>query len=98
MCRSSAIHWGCPLCPLGEPLIWEDYDPSDQGVLIYRGDPRHCPRCPLAGMCPRQFEFSAGAHETLWGMLPYHTRLSSELRRMFRPRIEQGFSTIKRRL
>lgn len=86
---------GCPLCPAGQPLAWEDYDPQGEGWLIYRGRPELCRSCPLAGACPRQFEFAAGAHETFWGMVPSHSRLSRELLRKFRPRIEQGFNTAK---
>lgn len=86
---------GCPLCPLGERLVWEDYTPEDEGRLIYRGQPERCRVCPLAGTCERQFEFAAAAHETFWGMVPSHSRLSRALLRMFRPRIEQGFNLVK---
>ena len=86
---------GCPLCPAGEALAWEDYDSEGGGWLIYRGAPALCARCPLAGDCARQFEFAAGAHETFWGMVPSHSRLSRELLRKFRPRVEQGFNLAK---
>ncbi|MCX7013028.1 MAG: hypothetical protein NTW86_10815 [Candidatus Sumerlaeota bacterium] len=85
---------GCPACPCGERLIWEDYDVQD-GVLIYRGDPAVCRRCPLAGTCPRQFEFDAGQSEVFWGMVPHHSQLARQLLRAFRPRIEPGFHTAK---
>lgn len=86
---------GCPLCPLGEALEWEDYVAEDDGVLIYRGQPERCRVCPLAGGCARQFEFAAATHETFWGMVPSHSRLSRQLLRWFRPRIEQGFNLAK---
>lgn len=86
---------GCPLCPLGEALVWEDYDPEGGGWLIYRGRPEVCQGCPLAGTCAHQFEFAAGTHETFWGMVPSHSRLCRELLRKFRPRIEQSFNLAK---
>lgn len=85
---------GCPLCRWGTRLIWQDYDPVDQ-VLVYHADPRVCVTCPLAGTCPKQFEFPAGRHETFWGMVPAHSRLSHRLLRQLRPRIDQGFNIAK---
>jgi hypothetical protein len=87
---------GCPFCALGERLVWNDYDATD-GTLIYRGNPNVCRCCPLAGTCPRQFEFDAKTHETFWGMVPYHSRLRQQLLRKFRPRIEPGFNSGKNR-
>jgi len=87
---------GCPLCSLGERLVWSDYDAAD-GALIYRGEANVCGICPLAGTCPKQFEFAAETHETFWGMIPYHSRLRRRLLRKFRPRIEPGFNTGKNR-
>lgn len=86
---------GCPLCPRGEALVWEDYDPEDGGWLIYRGARQTCSTCELAGTCARQFEIAAGINETFWGMVPSHSRLCRELLRKFRPRIEQSFSLAK---
>ena len=86
---------GCPLCPLGEALVWEDYDPEEGGWLIYRGRREICRACPLVGTCARQFEFAAGRHETFWGLVPSHSRLCRELLRKFRPRVEQSFSLAK---
>jgi hypothetical protein len=85
---------GCPLCPLGEPLVWTDYDASD-GRLIYQGAKNVCLLCPLSGGCVQQFEFSADAHETFWGMIPSHSQLSRRLLRQFRPLTESGFYTAK---
>lgn len=85
---------GCPRCPWGTRLVWEDYDPIDQR-LVYRGDRRACIACALAGTCPKQFEFPAGVHETFWGMVPAHSRLSYRLLRQLRPRIDQGFNIAK---
>jgi len=87
---------GCPLCPAGERLLWEDYDLEDE-ALLYIGDPRLCARCPLHGSCARRFEFPAAAHETFWGMTPSHSLLSRELLRRFRPLIEPGFNSDKNR-
>jgi len=84
---------GCPICPLGERLVFEDYD--REGWLIYRGSPSACGRCPLAGGCPRQFEYEAGRHETFWGMLPSHSQLAQRILRHFRPRVESGFNLTK---
>lgn len=86
---------GCPLCPRGEALVWEDYDPEDGGWLIYQGARQTCSTCELAGTCARQFEIAAGINETFWGMVPSHSRLCRELLRKFRPRIEQSFSLAK---
>jgi len=86
---------GCPLCPRGEGLVWEDYDPEDGGWLVYRGARQVCAACELAGTCARHFEFPAGTNETFWGMVPSHSRLCRELLRKFRPRIEQAFSLAK---
>ena len=85
---------GCPLCPVGEPLVWEDYDPLDE-VLIWRGVPEICEPCPLRWDCPRQFEAEANIHETFWGMIPTHSKLARRLLRMFRPRVEPGFNIAK---
>ena len=86
---------GCPTCPAGERLVWEDYLPEDGGVLIYRGDPAVCRCCALRGDCPRQFERQAAEHETYFGMVPSHSRLCRRLLRLFRPRIEPGFNISK---
>lgn len=85
---------GCPLCPAGEALVWEDYDGAD-GQLIYRGHPPRCARCPLAGTCPRQFELEAGLNEIFWGMVPSHSRLFRLFQRWCRPRVEPGFNLVK---
>lgn len=85
---------GCPVCAFGETMIWEDYDCSD-GTLLYRGKADACARCPLSGPCPKRFEFPADRHETYWGMVPWHSRLSRELIRRFRPRVEPGFNLAK---
>jgi hypothetical protein len=87
---------GCPLCPAGEALVWDDYAPED-GVLIYKGDRTVCIHCPLSGTCSKQFEFQASRHETFWGMAPSHSRLAKEMLRRFRPRVEPGFNTAKNR-
>ncbi len=85
---------GCPLCPAGERLRWEDYDPQDQ-VLLWRGQPAICKCCPLRAQCPGQFEADASVHETFWGMLPTHTELARRLLRQLRPRVEPGFNIAK---
>jgi extradiol dioxygenase family protein len=85
---------GVPLCPIGERLVWEDYDAPDER-LIYRGAVDICPTCPLAGTCPKQFERDAGEHETFFGLVPCGSQLAQRLLRQFRPRIEQGFNTSK---
>lgn len=85
---------GCPLCPAGERLVWEDYDSNTQ-QLYYRGDIQSCHKCPLAGTCPKQFEFDAGTHETFWGMVPSHSRLARQLLRLCRPSVERTFNTDK---
>lgn len=87
---------GCPLCPSGERLIWEDYDIASE-QLIYRGNSSFCRLCPLAGTCPKQFEREAAANETYWGMVPFHSRLARRLMRKFRPRVEAGFNLTKNR-
>jgi hypothetical protein len=87
---------GCPLCPAGEALVWDDYAP-DAGVLLYEGERAACTCCPLSGTCSKHFEFPAGAHETFWGMVPSHSQLARDLLRRFRPRIEPGFNTAKNR-
>ena len=84
---------GCPVCPLGERLIWEDYDL--EGWLIYRGQPGVCRVCPLAGGCAKQFEYDAARHETYLGMVPPHTNLARRILQKFRPRIEHGFNLTK---
>ena len=86
---------GCPVCPAGERLIWEEYLPEDDGVLIYRGDPVVCQRCALAGDCPKQFERFAAEHETFLGMIPSHSRLCRRLLRILPPRIESTFNLSK---
>jgi hypothetical protein len=85
---------GCPLCPWGKPLVWQEYDPSDE-QLVYRGNPRECSLCALAGTCAKQFDIDAGANEAYWGMIPYHSRLARKLLRQFRPRVEPQFNTGK---
>jgi hypothetical protein len=85
---------GCPLCPMGRRLEWEDYDPTD-GVLLYHAQEADCVRCPMSPMCNRRFEFQASDHETFWGMVPTHSRLSRQLLRHFRPRVEPGFNASK---
>ena len=87
---------GCPLCPVGEKLVWEDYDPQDE-MLLYSGSAAACQACPLSGRCTKRFEFAAAAHETFWGMVPHHSHLARELMRWFRPRTEPGFNTAKNR-
>lgn len=87
---------GCPLCPVGERLVWEDYDGASE-QLIYRGSHEHCRQCPLAGTCPKQFERDAGANETFWGMVPSHSRLARTILRRLRPRVEVGFNMTKNR-
>lgn len=87
---------GCPTCRLGERLVWQEYD-VQSAVLIYRGNEHFCRQCPFAGSCPRLFEFDAAAHETFWGMIPSHSKLSQMLLRKFRPRAEPGFNTAKNR-
>ena len=81
---------GCPLCPAGERLIWDEYDQADE-MLIYRADECVCGACGLRGTCPRQFDFDAGRHETFWGMIPTHSRLARLLLRQFRPLVEPNF-------
>lgn len=85
---------GCPICPFGEELVWDDYDPADDR-LLYRGATETCEQCPLAGGCPKRFDFAASDHETFWGMVPYHSRLCRELLRLFRPRSEPSFNIAK---
>jgi len=85
---------GCPRCPSGERLVWEDYT-VDDGRLVYRGQRQVCAICPLAGTCPKQFEFEAGLHETFWGMVPSHSRLAHAVLRKIRPRVEPGFNLTK---
>lgn len=87
---------GCPLCPFGHRLIWEDYDIASE-QLIYRGDRSVCATCPLAGTCPKQFEYDADRHETFWGMVPVHSQLARCMMRKFRPRVEPGFNLTKNR-
>jgi hypothetical protein len=87
---------GCPLCPLGDRLVWEDYDIAAE-CLIYRGNRSICRTCPLAGTCPKQFEFPSERHETFWGMVPPHSRLARRILRQFRPRVEPGFNLLKNR-
>jgi hypothetical protein len=87
---------GCPLCPLGERLAWEDYD-SESEQLIYRGNPDACRICPLKGDCPRQFEYDAGRNETFAGMVPSHSRLAKQLLQKLRPQVEPGFNLAKNR-
>jgi len=85
---------GCPLCPLGDPLLWVDYDPYDE-KLLYRGNPAACATCPLAGTCLKQFEYPAGQNEIFWGMVPFHSRLAQRILHKFRPRIEPQFNLTK---
>lgn len=85
---------GCPVCPSGERLVWEDYDIASE-QLIYRGNPILCRTCPLAGTCPKQFEYDAACSETFWGMVPSHSRLARRILHQFRPRIEPGFNLTK---
>jgi hypothetical protein len=85
---------GCPLCPAGWRLIWDDYDPGDE-ALIYRGDPARCRVCGLGATCPRQFDIEAGQNEIFWGLVPSHSRLSRTLLRRLRPLIEPGFNRTK---
>lgn len=88
---------GCPTCPMGERLTWLDYDWEEE-TLLYCCESQRCERCQLAGsLCSRQFEYPAGTHETYWGAVPSHSRLSQQLRRHFRPRVEPGFYIAKRR-
>jgi hypothetical protein len=85
---------GCPVCPCGEQLVWEDYDIASE-QLIYRGNPNVCRTCPLAGTCPKQFEHDAGRSETFWGMVPGYSRLARRILHQFRPRVEPGFILTK---
>lgn len=85
---------GCPVCPLGRRLIWDEYDPLD-GTLVYRACEDSCTGCSASFIRPAHFEFSAADHETFWGMIPSHSRLAKQLMRTFRPRIESGFNAAK---
>jgi hypothetical protein len=87
---------GCPICAMGERLVWQEYD-AQSAVLVYHGNEQHCRSCPLAGQCPRIFEFDAAMHETFWGMIPSHSKLARMLLQKFRPRAEPGFNTTKNR-
>ena len=60
--------------------------------------PQYCPHCWEAARCPRHFGYAAGAHETLFGLIPLASRVSRRLLRQVRPWIEPAQSFEKNQL
>lgn len=86
-------------CPQGQPLEWWEHDESD-GAQWFRvpEHPECCPHCWEASACPRHFNYAAGAHETLFGLIPLASRVSRRLLGQVRPWIEPAQSFEKNQM
>lgn len=86
-------------CPQGQRLEWWEYEPQTEQQWFRVADPDNlCPVCWEARTCPRHFAYPAGAHETLFGLLPLASRPAQRLLQQVRPWIEPAQSFEKNQL
>lgn len=89
---------GCPCCHQGQRLIWDRFVDDKNGHLYYPPhDGEICMICPEQTGCEKEFRFSPNVHETFFGLIPLHSRLSKELLQYIRPLVEAGNEADKHR-
>jgi hypothetical protein len=86
-------------CEQGQKLDWLGLDQREQlhwfGV---QDDDPLCSRCWHLSSCPREFSFSPGRHEILYGLIPLSSRVAQVLLTRARPWIEATQSYEKNQL
>ena len=86
-------------CPQGQSLEWWEHEPEN-GQQWFRAPAaaEYCPHCWEASRCPRHFGYAVGQHETLFGLIPLASRVSTRLLQQVRPWIEPAQSFEKNQL
>ncbi len=73
-------------CAHGQPLEWWEHDePGGEQWFRAPEQPECGPHCWEASRCPRHFGCAAGAHETLFGLIPLASRVPRRLLQQVRP-------------
>ena len=91
--------YGCPECPEGIPLCWDDYD-AETEMHCYTSplDNPACDTCWQHGNCYQELYVSPSIDEHHFGMIPLHTKVSQKLLQKIRPQVERGFENDKNKL
>jgi hypothetical protein len=86
-------------CAQGQRLEWWEHEPESGQQWFRAVEPSElCGHCWQSSTCPRHFEFPAGRHETLFGLLPLGSRVAQRLLQQVRPWIEPAQSFEKNQL
>jgi hypothetical protein len=86
-------------CAQGQRLEWWEHEPESGQQWFRAAEPSElCGHCWQSSTCPRHFEFPAGRHETLFGLLPLGSRVAQRLLQQVRPWIEPAQSFEKNQL
>jgi len=90
---------GCPCCPQGQRLIWQEYVKAENHhYYLAPEEGEICSLCPDQTRCDKEFAIPPEEHETFFGLIPLHTRLARQLLARIRPQVEAGFEADKNRL
>ena len=93
------LDYGCPECPEGFPLLWDGYNPDQEGHrYITPTDHPACSLCRLQGNCYQEIYIRSAIDEHHFGIIPLHTKVAQRLLRKIRPQVERGFENDKNKL